>query len=428
VQPSTPRLGTALIAIGLLTVTAAPALGAPALTLCVGDVAADCDETYGTIQAAIVAADDGDTVLVAGTHDEQVTVEDSITVRGVGDATIEAPASIEADDDGENNIVLVTGEDTDATIGDLTVRGPGSSGCGSLHSGVAVKHGADATIRNVHFDEIRDQLDGNGNLSGCQNGVGVTVGQYWNNFDGDSTGFARVVDSTFTEFQKSAVTVTGDGSGAVIASNTMECFDPEHAGEMSQNAIQIWQSGAVSILENTITACNNTNPGVGGAAIHLSDGAQDVLVQNNWIAGADTGVNLIPFTYAPEDQQERLHGVKIRQNTFENNKGGVYNHADPGGEEVAIECNDFLSNEFSIINVAQLTAFGPAIGAAQGAKPANATQAVLAGAQSPQMTSVLNAPNNYYGTPAGPTVENTVLGAVNVAAYSPVAVDENPRC
>src|SRR5437773_10769597 len=85
------------------------------------------------------------------------------------------------------------------TILAFTITGPGPGYCGSLHYGVRVDNGGSANILGNHITDIRDQYDPiTGQLSGCQNGMGVVVGHHPRDLPPDavpgdpSSGSARI--------------------------------------------------------------------------------------------------------------------------------------------------------------------------------------------------------------------------------------------
>src|SRR5205085_12069537 len=119
-----------------------------------------CDNPgFNTIQAAVTASSPGDTIIVCpGGYSEQVTINKSLTLTG-SSATIQAPGTLA----GDMNVVDVTGPATTVTMSDFIVSGPGPSGCGSIHTGIAVLGGATLNLSDTTVRNIRDTP-----FSGCQ--------------------------------------------------------------------------------------------------------------------------------------------------------------------------------------------------------------------------------------------------------------------
>ena len=132
---------------------------------------------YTTIQSAINAATGGETILVMeGTYAGVVNVNKSVTIQGVGDVVIDAPATGSGNGVtiGANNVTLknLTIQDFNHGIelgngfGNLTVDGVTATGNGvGLRSGSTV-HFDGITITDSHFDGNNYGLyfanDGNG--------------------------------------------------------------------------------------------------------------------------------------------------------------------------------------------------------------------------------------------------------------------------
>src|SRR3546814_20557140 len=70
--------------------------------------------------------------------------------------------------------------------------------CNSIRYGVFVDNGGSALITDNHITEIRDL---GLTLSGCQNGIGVSVGRALPP-DGPTTGSATVVHNLIDKYQK----------------------------------------------------------------------------------------------------------------------------------------------------------------------------------------------------------------------------------
>lgn len=317
----------------------APALDfAAGLDDAVGDGATVQDRADGTfhvgpgmtIQAAVDAADPGGEISVkAGDYVEQVVADTTLTIVGEAGARIVAPDSLEPDADDHANVVTVTGDGVEVEITGFTITGPGPSTCGSIHSGVAVTYDARATIVNNTIVSIRDDP-----VSGCQNGVGVTVGRVWHDTGSTSTAEASIRDNVIADFQKSAVVVAGDGSEADVVGNELVCSGDRVDDVIAQDAIQLWQSASGLISRNRITECRSTFHGSPrGVGVHLSEGVHDVRISNNEIPGAQTAIALMNFaSWTEENLQAR--DLAITGNAISDVDGGVYLAGSADGVEV----------------------------------------------------------------------------------------------
>ena len=155
--------------------------------LVVGNNPATCPNAqYSTIQSAVIAASPGAHIVVcSGTYVEQVVIpagKDNLTLQSKKPlaAVIQAPALMTFPE----AIVRVQAQNAD--IQQFTIQGPGGSGCDSLEYGVRVDGGGSAMIEHNHITHIRD-IEAGGQLSGCQNGVGVQVGRNFMTTTGSAT-------------------------------------------------------------------------------------------------------------------------------------------------------------------------------------------------------------------------------------------------
>lgn len=217
-------------------------------------------------KAAINAASDGDTILIAaGTYQEQLTIDGkNVTLSGAGQG---------------QTIILSPG------AANLTVNVVDSSrGLPNQYSVIGIKNGADVTIENL-------TIDGN-DQGAAANGGGQFTGIYALNSDvlvddvhvtkvdelagqaasGNQRNHAIVADSqpaagehTITVqnslidlFQKTGIFVLGPTLTANLHDNQIVGAGP---GVQAQNGIQIGSSGAGAGTDATVT--NNTITGLG---------------------------------------------------------------------------------------------------------------------------------------------------------------------
>ncbi len=250
---------------------------------------------FATIQAAVDAAQDGDTILVAGgTYAEQVVINgiDNLSIEAVTGATviIRAPADVHdtvfsSSDRAINAVVTVT-NGTNVTLTDITVDGAGAGNSVNEVAGHAqanfvgvIYRNASGGLTDVDVIGVRDAYPGGTTpgghplVSGVQRGVGVQV-------DNDNLMNFFMHGGSITDFQKNAtvfnradldvtgVTVTGGG-----------------AQLMAQNGFQALNSTG-SISGNTVTQIGTVTTSV-YSAMFLGFSNSGLNVTNNVMTGAN---------------------------------------------------------------------------------------------------------------------------------------------
>ena len=278
--------------------------------------------TYSTIQAAVDAAGNGDTILIAaGTYREQVTVNGKdITLHGAGSGQtiIEAPdANLLVSNASDPNatrptkyaVVTIKG-DADVTIAGLTVDGRDQASIPNPPTnydflGIYVLN-SDAHIDGVAVTGA-DELAGP-DVSGVQRNHAILATSHDVAHGGTGAHTVEIENSTVSGFQKTGIFVNGSTLTANIHDNTIV---GAHTANTAQNGIQVGSlfgvvgdgdfSGTHATIDhNTITDIGNSGPAGSASGIIVFDGdASSVSITNNtltgWVAPQANGNSGITF-------------------------------------------------------------------------------------------------------------------------------------
>ncbi len=282
---------------------------------------------YTSVQAAVDAAQNGDTVYLCGTvpFNEQVIITKKITLTGDNGATIRTPSTFSTSlsrlptqftTDGlfiPQAIVIVWGNNSNVKITNLNITGPlpGGLGCGNEEYGVLAIANGNVTLKN---DQVTNIHDSNASLYGCQFGVGIEIGsQYWptpsNFYPGvveNFKGSATIQNTSVSGYQKNGITVDGPKSWADITKNTVlgSGRDALFAPIIGQNGVQI-SDGANGEVSHNYIANNSYTGGAfassagviifGGAGYPLVKGVE---IDHNVLTNNDVGIYL--NNYSPD--------------------------------------------------------------------------------------------------------------------------------
>ena len=263
---------------------------------------------YATIQAAVDAAVNGDTILIAAGHyREQVSISGKdITLQGagVGQTIIESPDSaalVESYHESNSGLpyrysVVTVKDNSDVTITGVTVDGRDQGGIASPpgaynFAGVYVIN-SDADIDGIAVTNVRE-LNG-GETSGNQRNHAVIVTGYDQAHGGAAGGYhVEIENSTISNFQKTGIFANGGGL-------TVDIHDNQIIGTQTafqtQNGMQIGTSGAFAgtagtIHNNTVTDIGfndptTVNPNTGGATgILVYHGNSGLEIADNQVSG-----------------------------------------------------------------------------------------------------------------------------------------------
>jgi Ca2+-binding RTX toxin-like protein len=318
---------------GTYTADLSTLTGAITSTLQITDIAGNStsvtgNDVYTTIQAAVIAAQEGDTILISsGTYAEQVLVSGkNVTLVGHGDDTvIKAPAgtiAYQAVGAGNRASLITVTNASDVTLQNVKIDGEGRGN--ELAAGASDFHGiafinAGGSVEDVTLTGIRMPLDGNGHVSGVQQGRPI----YANNVDGTARTLT-VSDNTVSDFQKNGVDlrgtnltvtvtgneITGEGATPTNAQNGIVIFGP--TGEVSGNTVSevgyvltgsnspASSSGILNYTSSNVTIDDNTLNGptetvtepneLSAAGVSSFGDSNGASVTNNTISGFTYGI------------------------------------------------------------------------------------------------------------------------------------------
>jgi len=277
---------------------------------------------FSTIQEAINAASPGDTINVtAGTYDEQVVINKSLTLEGAGaeSTTIVAPGSPESFKftesgsfwepvvfafGGAGDIIAGTGTIT-VTISGFTIDG---------NDRVPTDRSAGILLRNA-----------GGTISGN------TVKNMF--IDGKETfGIAAYGDSdvviaenNVSGYARGGIVASGDNStnpdpNAIITGNTVTGPGMDVSVTYAPNGIQIGYGATGEVTGNTVSG--NGWPGTdwtgSGILVAMSDGVE---VDDNTVTGNETGIGVCGYMWAPDGIT--ANGTRIHDNMVDGNTYGI---------------------------------------------------------------------------------------------------------
>lgn len=272
-----------------------------------GPAGADCEAPdFTTIQSAASAVAPGSTILVcAGSYTEQVDIDKSMTVIGnsAADTTVKAPAVLATKfvtSSNPNKPVVYIHDEATVAIRNLTIDGDGQGNGNYRIDGIAF-HDAGGSLRNSAILRVRDTP-----LSGNQAGVGLL------GVNEDGKGRDLVVrGNTIADFQKNAITISGEGFEADVSQNTIE--GDGFTSTIAQNGVQLSNGAGGSVRSNEISAIGYT--------------------PNSWCA---SGILLI----------EQAPGVTVRDNTLDEVHCGIYGQ---GSSDTEIAANSLTGSRYAMI-------------------------------------------------------------------------------
>jgi len=294
-----------------------------------------------SIQAAIDAAADGDTVHVAaGTYREQLELDGktNVTLTGEGDATIiempDSPVFTNETNTGRDRAAVISVENSEnVVIQDILVDGRGlaeamPSGTNPDFHGVFFGN-ASGQLDDATVVGIRDSLNTDGTPKGNQRGNAVVVLQ-----DDAADRTVDLTDNTITDFQKSAISVSGDGLTVNITGNDIDGagFLPA-ANAIAQNGIQIASGAGGTISGNTISAIGFQRGDFVTTGVLAFEAADGLEVTNNIFEGpVDGSGDPIPNNHVGLYVSGETDDAVITGNSFDGMLYGVFatNNVDGG--------------------------------------------------------------------------------------------------
>jgi parallel beta-helix repeat protein len=253
------------------------------------------NSNYHSIQAAVNAANAGDTILVyPGTYTEQVTIgagKDGLTLStadGKPDATIQSPTfaapGSPADVDAAYVVRITAAKGV--TLNDFNINGGATT---NTQIGVKVDFGASATITNNNVTNIVAPQ-----FSGLGGGAGIDIGE------GASNASGVVCSNTITGYGKSGIVVDGGSSAgtksrAAVAYNTVVGLG--QSASFAQYGIQISNGATAEVATNDVSGDVAAAFAADTSGILVFQAAHNVEIEGNYSHGNEFGIWVVSTDY-----------------------------------------------------------------------------------------------------------------------------------
>ena len=307
---------------------------------------------FASIQDAIDAADDGTEIIVSsGDFEEQLTVDGksiSIIGSGIGLTNIFSPETLEISFVTSNDNYCIIGviSGGELTISNLTLDGLSRGNANYRFCGVGFNN-ASGSVNGCELINIKDNP-----FSGAQHGVAI----YAVNDDGtDRT--VQILGCDIHGFQKNAISLVGANVIADVDGNTIVGVGMTDV--TAQNGVQI-SYGTGNISNNIISdiAYNPNSWASSGLLIYYPSPGVSVIgntMQDCEAANFYSGVDMLVSgnIFDRSDFSWILGGSNItfENNTVSNNSTGGYNVGlwISDATNVALNGNEFTTNDYNVI-------------------------------------------------------------------------------
>jgi len=230
------------------------------------------DMTYPSIQAAVTAANPGDTLVVLSNLVEgQVNIDKNLTLTSNGGITVSA--GVDTTDAGDNRGWFLVDPGVNLNVSNLAFDGTGFD----IYQ--AFRHKGTGSFSNCSFSNIL-----------FPNGGATEIGFAITSFDDGAAASLSISDCTFSEIGKDAVFAFGNTSVTITGSEFTG------RGALSENisyGIEVGGGASVNASGNTFTDHTATDDGADSAGIFSSTtfgAGSEVTATSNWFTDNTVGM------------------------------------------------------------------------------------------------------------------------------------------
>ncbi|WP_417601296.1 right-handed parallel beta-helix repeat-containing protein [Owenweeksia hongkongensis] len=343
---------------------------------------------YLTIQAAVNAADAGDTIYVdAGAYTEQVEITKDVEIigAGIGVTTILGSANMPLffTTSGDNYPIVYVHDADNVNIKDLTVDGDGKGNSNYRYQGVGYSN-AGGTLDNIEITSVIETP-----FNGNQHGIGL--------FADASSGTARTLtlkNSMIRDCQKNAISLSGADLTGYVNDNMITGAGAIGTPLPAQNGIQFYGTAGGEIKNNIVKGFWYTPTNWTATGMLLYSNLDTVIVDGNDLDSNDAHI------YAFDCD------AVVTNNDMKDGNYGVISYGNSTTAKANIS-NNFISNVETGIGV-----YGTAeVDANENSIVNITTFAIENGA------SAMDANCNWYGTSHDASIQALLDGSVNYTPF-----------